>query len=276
MTPLQASFAFDIETIPIMDLVEADLPKREEFVDAPMPNFAEFKKPETRDRKRVEWVSATNERIRKWEERQNKVRQDAIDKATLDASQAKILCMSYADSKGSWVEWGDESDLLENLWDLCCITQLNAGRVFSASSSQFDIRFAWRRSLALGVELPVSLRLVEFRGARAFLADSFIDCCEVWAAGDYGKRISVNRLARAFGVEGKAESDEVSGANFWRVYVDGGSRDLLEAYAKRDAEIAWEVGLKMAKSGIFKLDLTEPLDPVIEDADVIVFDQSPG
>ena len=244
------SFSFDIETRPLLDLVDAEF-ERKEFVDKPLRNT--WQKEETWILKQQKYADELNLRVRDHEEAENKRYQELLGKATLDASQSEVLCISYCDNDDNSVHWAPERKLLEELWHECYQVQCQAGRVFSCSSSQFDIRFCYRRSLALGIKFPVSLRLVQFKGARAFLDGCFVDLAEVWVAGEPGRRISVNRLARAFGVDPKLEGD-VNGANFWRKFEELG-REAVEPYALRDSAVVWEVAHKMMQCGIFKFEV---------------------
>jgi len=268
-------FAVDIETRPRMDLVDASF-KREEFVDKPL-DLTKWKLEKTQQKKQTEYDESILERVRDHEKAQNKEYDKVCGKAALDAAVAEVLCVSYHfDSYGdpirkyrdeNVVDWGTcedpirgEYDLLHDFWRRALVVQMHGGRVFSCSSTQFDLRFMWRRSLALGLALPDSLRAIEFRGTRANIADTFVDLAEVWAAGAYGSYTKMNALAHAFGVPPKNDGDGVIGPNFWQVHQAEG-RGRVEPYALRDSAVVFEIAKKMTECGIFRFEEVHPKHP---------------
>ena len=260
-------FAYDIESMPDVQLVAADF-NPQIFVDVPL-DTSKWKLQKTIDAKLAEYNTdeARAKRVAAHAAKETKRYEDILEKAALDASISRILCISYQfDEYGDpWnkegasnvVEWGDEDRLLYDLWKRCEIVQRNSGKVFTCSSSQFDLYFCWRRTLAAGVLIPTSLRLIEMWKGRYSLADTFVDVAQTWAGGAYGCYTSVNRLARVFGVQPKADQDGVTGANFWKVYLEEG-RDRVEPYALRDSAVVWEIAEKLIDMGIFKFQETHP------------------
>ncbi len=193
---MTSSFAFDIESCPLFDNIDA-VWERAEFADAPMPDYAsKYKTQETIDKYVAAWPGGLNGRVRQHEDAENARRQKLVDRSTLDAAFSKVLCIAYycpgddpyelqpGEGRGiGFVEWGPEHDLLERLWERCYIAQKKNGRIYTASGTQFDVRFCYRRSIVLGVTWPTCCRVITHRGARAYVHESFVDVSDVWAAG---------------------------------------------------------------------------------------------
>ncbi len=255
------SFAVDFETEPDGKLVK-DSFEQKLFVDKPFKSTA--KTATTIERHKKTWEDERPLRVQAHEDKENERYDKAFSEAGLRADMASILCMSITYINGSKVSWGDEYIassiateigrevlLLDEFWARVKDAQQSGGKIFSASGSQFDVLFAWRRSIALGVPMD-GFMVFEPRSiayGRPHLHRSFVDLCAVWIAGEYGKYISVNSLAHVFGVEGKHEGEGVTGANFWRDARE--DRDKAERYALRDSQIVWEIALKMEKSNVW-------------------------
>lgn len=101
----------------------------------------------------------------------------------------------------------------------------------------FDFPFLIRRSWKLGV-------VPSFTSCgKPWEDDKFIDTMLLWAAGNSGERISLNRLARFFGLPEK----NGTGDQFAKWYL-GGERDKAIEYLKRDLNLAEEVAKRMGVS----------------------------
>jgi hypothetical protein len=237
------SFAFTIQTEPLLDKLQH---VRQPYEETPL-DLLQWKLEKTREAKFAEWNSdaARNARVRTHEEAEDKKYWDAVNKATLHAETARVLCVAYCQPESTLlpaveVEWGPEKLLLARLWVRCVGPQRHGGRIYVASGSHHDIRFAWRRSLLLGVQFPGFLRTICYAGPRAFVHESFVDVVDLWAAGEYG-RVRVSELAAAFGV---AYDDSVWHSTFWKLARE--DRAAAEAWAKQAAECAWKLGEKFA------------------------------
>lgn len=89
----------------------------------------------------------------------------------------------------------------------------------------FDLRFLWQRAMVLGVRPPAILpRDPKPWGELAF------DTMTAWSG--VKDRISMNRLCRIFGIEGKGDMD---GSKVWPMVRDGRIADVSE-YCRGDVE----------------------------------------
>jgi hypothetical protein len=252
-------FYFDIETAPIMQLVEATYnPPRQPFIDKEL-DLTQWKTDAARQRNQEQWSADLPLRVRKHEEKENERWQKHEDRATLRPEMSSVLCISSFGGALSLdrptVDWtasfGDECSLLRSLWRDCLHVQQRDGLIFSASGTQFDVRFCYRRSIALGLRLPPGLQVYDLsRGSPPKLHRSFVDVSEVWNAGERGGKISVDALATGLGIDGKETASGVTGANFWRMVQEHG-REHCEPYAIRDVEIVYEIAQRMLSCGLF-------------------------
>jgi hypothetical protein len=164
-------------------------------------------------------------------------RQEFIDRAALSAETGRILCIGlrerervtiyienpFNDDKG-------ERELLQEFW-----LREKSFPLVGHNIVNFDLPFLARRSWRLGIRPELF-----WLGKPWERKDKVIDTMEVWAAGEYGKRVSLNNLARFFGLEGKTGT----GDQFAKWYL-GGERDRALDYLKRDLELSHEVAVKM-------------------------------
>lgn len=241
----------DIETRPNMELVEKTFdPPRQPFVDKDL-DITQWKTATAQRRNLKLWEDTRGNRVRKHEEKENERWQKHVEKATLCAERAHVLCISYYQPEFSRVEWGDEKELLQDLWATMCYYQQRDGRIYTASGTQFDIRFCFRRNLCLGLKLDPNVRIFSTnRHGRLDLHRSFVDVSEIFAAGDHRHKIRVDDLAIGMGFDGKEKESGVTGANFWRMVEEHGT-EHCEPYAIADARIAYEVGRRMEACGVW-------------------------
>lgn len=246
-----ADIAFDIETAPDIDAVKQAFGDRQPFVDEELDN-SQWKRQDTIDRKLVEWDENRHERARKHEQDEDERYAKLLSKATLRPEMCRVLCISYYDDdKLGTISWGDERQLLTELWSICLRTQQHGCHIYSASGMQFDVRMCWRRSLAIGLKFNPNLQLFQNlnRTGRPQIHRSFVDVSEIYAAGEYQFRISVNNLALAMGLHPKHEEEGVTGGNFWRFVTE--DRERAERYALRDSELVWEIAQRMRQCGVW-------------------------
>tara|TARA_R100000808_G_scaffold6998_1_gene20576 strand:+ start:19574 stop:20248 length:675 start_codon:yes stop_codon:yes gene_type:complete len=148
-------------------------------------------------------VPATYKKEEAIEAYRKKASKDAIAKAPLEATTGRVLAIGYAFSDDPEVyviaDMGEKS-ILEAFWALY-------RPVFSATwigfnSNSFDWPFLLRRSMKYGITFPFEFyQPVKWR-------KNFVDLMEVYACGEFQKRISLDRLARFLGVGEKAGSGE--------------------------------------------------------------------
>jgi hypothetical protein len=254
------SFAYDIETEPAPEVAER-LFDRQEFEDQSFPQLklaANIKKPETIERYHKDWQAAKakyetdaarNERVRLHEEAENQRYNEYLQGSLLDATRSKVCAIGFhSQESGDYCLHVDrtisEIDLLVYLWARCKYTQDRGGMIYTASGTQFDLRFPWRRSIILGVRIPC-LSLNWYRG-RAYPDQSFFDASEIWGAGEYGFRVKVRNLAAGFGLDGKTGDH---GATFWKLLKE--DPEAARQYCIADARIAWELGQRFKAARIW-------------------------
>jgi hypothetical protein len=164
---------------------------------------------------------------------------DFKDKAALSATTGRLVAIGLMyPSPGARIIDCDsdrEEDGLRQFWqevDAC----LKLGvPMIGFNSNYFDLPFAIRRSWILGVPIPAGVRIGRF------FNPLFIDLMRVWAL-DGRDMVSLDTLAKAFGLPAKVKEVEVngamvavSGATFYQLWRS--NRVVAEKYLARDLEI---------------------------------------
>lgn len=196
---------FDIETLPTTDAeVIASLA---ETVKAP----GTLKKPES---------------IAAWmEENRESAAAELVAKTSFDGLYGSIACICYQFDDGEVFSVdcntsGDENTMLEHFYshvfDMVC-TEYHGGiasqnlTVCGHNIAGFDLPFLKHRSIILGVKPPVAL----LKAMNAKPWDTCIaDTMTLW---DSQKRASMDKLCKAFGLEGKGDFDGSMVAETWPV-----------------------------------------------------------
>lgn len=152
-----------------------------------------------------------------------------LEKAALHAERSRVLVIGYNCGGTITFQQGDEAAMLADFWKRF---DGNQGLFIGHNIKGFDVPYLMRRSYILGVK--PSLEVMEGR----YLSRRFIDTMEVWGAGEWGSKISLDNLARSLGVGSKSGS----GADFAKLYhadqktaIDYLRNDLLltEGVAKK-------------------------------------------
>lgn len=200
---------FDIETAPLPEImVQHLIPKFE----AP----ANFKDPD-------KIAAALTDKKTAW--------LDKLALSPLTGTVAAIGCLSGESGVVSIDLAADSSEksLLEAFW--------GQYRAFSESARfagfnifRFDLPFLVKRSLQLGVPLPLRLRSGRWWG------DPFVDLMEIWQLGDRQEFISLDMLARFLGVGEKTGT----GKDFFKL----DSKSQL-AYLEQDLVLTKKIGEKL-------------------------------
>lgn len=198
---------FDIETLPTTDAeVIASLA---ETVKAP----GTLKKPES---------------IAAWmEENRESAAAELVAKTSFDGLYGSIACICYQFDDGEVFSVdcntsGDENTMLEHFYshvfDMVC-TEYHGGiashnlTVCGHNIAGFDLPFLKHRSIILGVKPPVALlKAMNAKPWDTCIADTML----MWSS-DSQKRASMDKLCKAFGLEGKGDFDGSMVAETWPV-----------------------------------------------------------
>lgn len=154
-----------------------------------------------------------------------------LEKATLDASRSVVLAIGIkAGTAPATILSGEEADIVGRFWDVWAAHSVH---FIGFNIKNFDIPFLIRRSYVLGIKVP--LDVMEGR----YLSRKFVDLMEMWAAGEWGAKISLDNLSRALGV-GKKNG---SGKDFAKLLAD----DPVKAveYLTHDLELTQGCAKKM-------------------------------
>jgi|GEM_PF-743882 len=200
-TPSTARVCFDIETGP------EPLGKIREL----MPKF---KAPST---------YKTEEAIKKnIDKQQLKYIQDA----PLHAETGRVIAIGYAltDEDEVFVFSNDsESELLTEFW--AYYRDMSSATWIGHNSNSFDWPFIVRRSMKHGVGFPAEFyKPIKWQ-------NNLVDTMDVFALGEYQKRISLDRLAKFVGVGEK----NGSGADFYEKWLN--DRDAALEYLENDVRL---------------------------------------
>lgn len=194
----------DLETLPCSD------PALIEAISARITAPASYKKPES---------------IAEWE-RENKPQAvlDAVAKTSFDGLYGRICCICYAFDDGEvfTVHGDDERALLEqfysHVYDLFTTENNgylsdNAVTVVGHNIAGFDLPFLKHRSIVHGVRPPAAiLNAMNARPWDKCIADTML----MWST-DREKRVSMDKLCMAFGMDGKGDFDGSMVAATWQI-----------------------------------------------------------
>lgn len=207
---------FDIETICSQSAeVRAELAAA---VTAP----GQFKKPESI----AEWLR----------ENRDAEAEKAWLQTSFDGGLGQIVCIAWACDDGP-VECVTALDLSLDAEHSMLSTWFNAMRsmhgggqgtrpcLIGHNSNAFDIPFVWKRAMVLGVKPPLWFP----RDPKPW-GESTYDTMVAWAG--QRERISMERLCRIFGIDGKGGMD---GSQVWPMVRDGRLAEVA-AYCRGDVE----------------------------------------
>jgi hypothetical protein len=139
----------------------------------------------------------------------------------LDAATGSIAMVGFMDKIAEIFD-GDEKAILVAAWKRIDLHLAGGGQVVGFNCAAFDYPFLIRRSWALGVVVPPTIR----KGR--YWADGIIDLMDVWSCGKREQTISLANLCRFLGVGEKTGS----GADFGKL-----SLEQQHAYLKKDLEL---------------------------------------
>lgn len=183
------------------------------------------------------------ETIEAWERDQKpEAVKEAISRTALNGAYGHICCIGWAidDDEAQTVSIhhaDDEIDILVNFFDLVS-KEGRKTRLFMQPVGHnvinFDLRFIWQRSIALGVRAPVWLP----RDPKPWGGEAF-DTMTAWAGAR--DTISMDNLCAALGLPGKGDVD---GSMVGQLF-DEGRHEEIAKYCRADVERTRAIHRKM-------------------------------
>lgn len=206
---------FDVETGPMDEEILASqfVPKtKEEFVGA------QRWKPETIEEKYANYLVTALEDFKR--------------RAALDATTGQVLAIGLKSEKGSVIlDSLNEDDLLKQFWDKAAKCESTDRSLVGHNVLGFDLPFLARRSWMRGIDFQMPRNCIK-------------DTMKVWGCNCYSDTISLDRLARALGLDGKL--DGVSGADFARLWNgEPEEKELARKYLMQDLDVTWNVANRL-------------------------------
>jgi len=145
--------------------------------------------------------------------------------AALSGLTCKIIAIGFCDSNGPDSHaFMPEGDLLQMFWDryeAICVGNESRKKLVGHNIMGFDLPVMIQRSWVNKVCVPRSVR----SAGKAWWNDLFIDTQKEFNQFQYGKFVSLKRMARMLGVAQEREY-EITGENFWR-FLDEHGEDAL-------------------------------------------------
>lgn len=169
------------------------------------------------------------------EEKAEEVAEANWRKTSFDGSAGQVVCIAVANDgmPVASIEGMNETELLRDFF--CWLTDIhdirNRPRFVGHNIAAFDLRFLWQRAVILGVQPPIWLP----NNPRPWDDSVIFDTMTQWAGT--GNRISLDKLCKALGIQGKTEG--IDGSLVWD-YVRDGRLDEVAAYCRNDVEITRE------------------------------------
>lgn len=160
-----------------------------------------------------------------------------VSKAALNALCGRVVAIGIKTESEEIILSGGEADILQRFWEF---VGTHGDNFVGWNIAGFDMPFLVRRSWMLGVPFPDSI----FNGR--FLSSQFVDLMVMFACGEYGYKLSLDKAADFFGVPGKYDGD-VCGENFAQHFEgeDPVMRKCAEEYLLCDLRATWAVAEKM-------------------------------
>lgn len=163
----------------------------------------------------------------KIKEKQAKYWQDIVDNAALDATTATVLCIGlyYPNKEEFSILQGEEKAVLTEFWTQCIYPKRYVGFNILA----FDLPFIVRRCWHLDITVPAWV----FDGR--YFSKNFVDLMQYWQLGDRYNLISLDKLSRFVGLEGKGPNGKL----FHILYQD--NREEAIKYLQNDLRLTAQV-----------------------------------
>lgn len=204
---------FDIETLPTNDAeVIAAL---EATITAP----GQYKKPESI----AEWMKENKDAALK----------ELVAKTSFDGLYGRIACIAWSDGDGVFASDAHQSEreAIELFYAFISNECLDDSKFCGHNIAGFDLPFLKHRSIILGIKPPKAIH-------QAMKAKPWDNCIQdtmlMWSS-EREKRVSMDKLCKAFGIEGKGDFDGSMVADTWPVdpqkVIDYCKDDVLRTIA---------------------------------------------
>jgi len=165
--------------------------------------------------------------------------------AALSALTGQVLAIGYRsiDKKvihGQGEEFDGramtEFDVLSRFWHNYQQLRAASRSLIGFNIKDFDIPFIVQRSIIRGIAIPPSL----FSGNGRYLDSLFIDLRDLWKAGVYNGKGSLDAICRACGIGAKTEG--VDGSMFAELWMGGSEkRAIAKHYLLNDLDMTWQL-----------------------------------
>lgn len=177
------------------------------------------------------------ESIEKWyEEKLDDAIEEAYEKLSFDGAMCHTIAIGYAvnDDKAECFyaeNHKDEKKILESFFDLA--SGLNWPRVIGHNVTGFDMKILRQRAIILDIDIPKNLPW----SAKPWDNNPFCTMMQ-WDGKNY---ISIDKLARAMGIEGKGDIDGSMVYKLWK----NGKHEKNKAYCIDDVEMVRKIAKRM-------------------------------
>jgi len=211
----------DIETIP------GQAPWIREWAKSKVKAPGNYKKPES---------------IEKWmKENGPAATEEKMHSCGLAAETGEIVCIGFAvNDEPVKVLSGNETEILEDFMGVISeLHERSFPHLVGHNAIGFDLPYIYRRCIINGVAIPPRYpKPIELKAWSDAITDTMLE----WA-GVRGK-ISMDRLAKALGLEGKSEID---GSMVWDMWKQGQIKEICD-YCKDDVELVRNIYYRLTFS----------------------------
>lgn len=196
---------------------------------------AELFEPEYKEPKRNKdgSVSATSKTV-------EQQREEWLSKCALSPLTGQVLMVGYCDEEFSnceFTEWQCNSEVEvvteKILLKSCADNVNNSDLIIGHYIKSFDLPFIINRCRKHGITPP---NVGYMARGRWVWNENVIDLADLWTFNKYGEYISLNNMAKYFGLKPK---DETIGENFEQVFNEDIEKAI--AYCKHDIELTKQI-----------------------------------
>lgn len=160
-------------------------------------------------------------------------KREFVERAALSPLTGEILAIGYRSQNFETIHWSDgvggEKELITKFFE---IIRDRSHDIVGFNSNSFDIPFICRRAWLLGLEVPKDL-------LGRYLPDRFIDLLVIWKLRNFQDSISLNQLAKYFGL-GEKKGDAEDFSTYYRE-----NREKAAEYLTHDVLLTQLIGQRM-------------------------------